>query len=288
MSDFSDIRLQVPEQAGGVRLDTFLAEQTSFSRRRLRRAIDEGGIYINKKRCRKAGQQLKGGESLRIVILENETLTPFQPDQLLWQQNGLYLIHKRSGQYSQEALHRSMGTLPHELASYLAMKPAEAKQLRPVHRLDRGTSGLLLLSSNPKLLQHLQAHWQQQVSKSYLAVVEPAPKWNTQHIELAIGKSRDEAGRYHIEKTGRPCLTDAEVIEHRGYRALLKLVPHTGRTHQLRIHLAALGCPILGDTRYGGKKHSRLMLHAHTLCVQPPALSTTHEWKTDPEEDWIW
>ncbi len=157
-----------------------------------------------------------------------------------------------------------------------------------MHRLDRGTSGLLLFCDHPTLLRHLQAHWGECVEKQYLAVVEPAPAWRHEYIRLPISRRPDKLGRYHIDEKGRACETRAEVVERRGTRALVCLEPRTGCTHQLRVHMAACGCPILGDTRYGGATHPRLMLHAHRLCVQPAALPTTHAWQVEPEEDWRW
>ncbi|OIO71615.1 MAG: pseudouridine synthase [Zetaproteobacteria bacterium CG_4_9_14_3_um_filter_49_83] len=275
-----------------IRLDKALAEFTPLSRRRIRQAIDDGGVYINNQRCRTAGRMLKGREKLRILTLDEEVLIPFVgEEQLLWQQNGLYLIHKRSGQYAQEALHRSKGTLPDELARFLAIPPLRAKYLRPVHRLDRGTSGLMLFSEHPAQLQHLQQHWHSHVQKRYLAWVSPAPSWDEQNIELAISKQRDTLGRYHTDPENGPlsraCSTTAMVRQRLEDRALLELIPHTGRTHQLRVHLQALGCPILGDSRYGGKRHSRLMLHAYALKIHTPALPETMEWTAEPEGDWL-
>jgi len=295
-SQFQDLQALAGKAQHGMRLDQALADLLQLSRRRSRRAIDEGGVYLNRKRCRTAGRTLKTGDRLRIILLDGEKLVPFSPDQLIWQQPPLYLIHKRSGQYAQEALHRSRGTLPDELARHLKLTPLQATELRPVHRLDRGTSGLMLFSADPARLQLLQKHWHTDTRKQYLAVVEPAPSWDTRHITVAINKQRDKRGRFHISEQGRACETDAEVIERRGKRALLKLIPHTGRTHQLRIHLAALGCPILGDMRYGGKAHRRLMLHAEKLCIkqlhlhhmQQPARPDYLTWNTPPEEDWQW
>jgi len=290
-SGYQDLRAVVDKAQQGKRLDQALAELLQLSRRRSRRAIDEGGVYLNRKRCRTAGRALKNGDSLRVVLLEDEKLTPFSPDQLIWQQPPLYLIHKRSGQYSQEALHRSRGTLPDELARHLNLTPIQAADLRPVHRLDRGTSGLMLFSADPIQLQLLQKNWHSCTTKSYLAVVQPVPDWDSKHITLAIDKQRDQRGCFHVSGQGRACETDAQVIERRENRALIRLIPHTGRTHQLRIHLAALGCPILGDMRYGGKVHRRLMLHAEKLSIkaeQLSALPSTITWNAPPQEDWQW
>ncbi|MDX8403477.1 MAG: RluA family pseudouridine synthase [Mariprofundaceae bacterium] len=288
MINFQDYSLTVPDQLEAPRLDHFLAENLPLSKHRICQAINEGGVYVNKKRCQKETLQLCANETVRIVMLDHETLVPFSERQIIWQHPPFFLIHKKSGQYAQEALHRSKGTLPEELSKHLKLMPRETGNLRPVHRLDRDTSGLMLFCSDPKQLQQIQSLWQSHVKKSYLAVVSPGPDWDRKRITLPIGKRRDRQGRYHVDKTGRACDTEAEVIQREGKKALLQLTPHTGRTHQLRIHLSHLGCPILGDNRYAGEKHPRLMLHAHRLCVQVPALSKNHEWKVDPEEDWQW
>jgi len=286
--NFQDMRAIATPTQHQQRLDQGLAQLFNLSRRRSRRAIDEGGVYLNQKRCRTAGRMLKCGDKIRVVLLEKETLVPFEEKQLVWQKEPLYLLNKQSNQYAQEALHRSRGTLPYELAQHLNLTSQQATGLRPVHRLDRGTSGLMLFSSDAKVLQNIQTNWHQCSFKSYLAVVEPAPSWDQQMITLAIENKRDKRGRYHVSEHGRSCKTEAEVIQRQGNRALLKLIPHTGRTHQLRIHLAALGCPILGDIRYGGKAHRRLMLHAESLRIIKPALSQDMAWHAAPGENWQW
>jgi len=288
---FEDIKLNIPNEQGGQRLDSALAAISTFSRRRLQRAIDEGGVYVNKKRCRKAGRIIQGGEKIRLVMLDGETLNPFTADQIIWQEKSWTLVHKRVNQYAQEALHRSKGTLPYELGMHLKLKPVETKQLRPVHRLDRGTSGLMMFSHDPKALQHLQQHWHQAVDKVYMAVVSPAPDWTSKLIEGPISAKADRAGRYHVNDDGRVCKTEAFVLEVKDNKALLKLIPHTGRTHQLRVHLAHLGYPIVGDARYGGKKQQRMMLHAQTLRIKGYAMRSKHpqhEWIVEPEGDWTW
>jgi len=291
MSDinaFIDLKGIVTAPLAGQRFDQGLAELFRLSRRRTRRAIDEGGAYLNGKRCRTAGRKLCRDDKIRLVMLDGEQLIPFTAAQLIWQQPPLYLIDKKSGQYAQEALHRSRGTLPDELARHLQLTPAAAAGLRPVHRLDRDTSGLMLFSASAAMLQHLQANWHDAVDKRYLAIVSPAPDWDNQRIRLAIERNRDDHGRYHVSPGGRACDSEARVLERRDNRALLELIPHTGRSHQLRVHLSALGCPILGDSRYGGKPHPRLMLHAESLCIRPPALPEIHQWNQPPEENWQW
>ncbi len=287
---FEDIRLHLPNTQAGQRLDTALAAISVLSRRRLQRAIDEGGVYINKKRCRKAGRVVQGGEKVRIVLLDDEVLVPFDEAQILWREQAWVLLHKKAGQYAQEALHRSKGTLVYELAMHLRLKPAQTKLLRPVHRLDKGTSGLMLFCYDPKALQRLQQAWQQAVQKEYIAVVSPVPNWQETTIEAPLSAKADHRGRYAVHSQGKAAKTDASVIQVQGDKALLRLIPHTGRTHQLRIHLSHLGFPILGDTRYGGKKHHRMMLHAKGLRIQGAAMGLKADvsWEAEPQGDWAW
>ena len=291
MAKFEDIKLVIPPEAGGQRLDSALAVCSEFSRRRIQKAIDDGGVYVNKKRCRKAGRLVQGSEKVRIVMLDDEELTPFTADQIIWQEKSWTLVHKKANQYSQEALHRSKGTLVYELSMFLKLKPVETKLLRPVHRLDKGTSGLIMFSHDPKALQHLQHHWHQAVEKEYVAIVSPVPDWTEKRIEAPISARADKAGRYHVDEAGKGCDTEAFVLEVRDNQALIRLVPHTGRTHQLRVHLAYLGYPIVGDTRYGGKKGKRMMLHAKTLKIKGYAMRSKepqHIWNVEPEGDWTW
>lgn len=268
------------------RLDQRLAEYIPLSRRRIRQAIDDGSVYVNRKRCRKAGKMMRGGEGVRLLILEEEQLVPFKAEQLLWQSKGLILIHKRCGQYSQEALHRSKGTLPDEISRFLQLPTTSA--VRPVHRLDRGTSGLMLLSSSPEQLQQLQTRWRAEVQKSYLGIIAATPEWSNQRISTAISPRRDPRGRYPISAHGRACDTEVIRLQQHAEHSLLQLIPHTGRSHQLRVHLASIGCPLLGDSRYGGKKAPRLMLHAHTLHFPLPDTTNIQHWTVEPEDDWLW
>jgi len=290
VASFEDIKLNIPADQAGQRLDTALAAVSVLSRRRLQRAIDEGGVYINKKRCRKAGRILMGGESARIVLLDGEELVPFSPEQIIWQHASWVLVHKKSGQYAQEALHRSKGTLPYELSMSINLTPVQVKLLRPVHRLDKGTSGLMMFCFDPLALQRLQQYWKTAVKKEYLAVVSPVPDWTELRISSPLSATCDRLGRYHVDPKGKASETDAYVVKTRGDKALLRLVLHTGRTHQLRVHLSSTGFPIVGDSRYGGAKAKRLMLHARALSIEAFAMRLTEQqtWQVEPEDDWTW
>ncbi len=282
MLDFS-CRLKPTE---GGRLDHCLAARSGLSRRRVRQAIEDGGVYVDRRRCRKAGRILRGGEHLRLCILEEERLRPLHADQILWRHESLLLLHKRSGQYAQPALHRYKGTLPDELTRHYRLPPGT--RFMPVHRLDRETSGLMLFSHDSSIVQHMQARWHKDVDKSYIGIVSPPPAVSEQRILKPISRRRNAHGCYVVNASGRACDSEFHLLAHDDKRALLHLIPHTGRSHQLRVHMAFIGSPLVGDTRYGGKKASRLMLHACALRFPLPHTHRFQSWNLAPEDDWTW
>ncbi len=286
MKRFEDRRARAGAAEAGLRFDQALAQLLGVSRRKARLAIDLGGAWLNGRRCRMAGRRIRAGDELRLVTLEGEAPPPLSPAQIIWREGPLLALHKRAGQYAQPALHRSKDCLPEALSRLLD----DGNDWQPAHRLDRGTSGVLLFCADKALRDRIQRAWGECARKRYLAVVAPAPDWDEREITLPIGKRRDAQGRYAPDPDGRPCRTRARVIRRKdgGGRALLELVPETGRSHQLRVHLSALGCPILGDGRYGGLPHQRMMLHAEFLALAPPALDAMREWRATPEEDWSW
>ncbi|MBF0282399.1 MAG: RluA family pseudouridine synthase [Zetaproteobacteria bacterium] len=287
MKQFTDFNHRVCD-AQPTCLNRYLANHSPFSQQRIERAIVEGGVYINKKRCDQPETALQMGDQLRMVLLNQEILVPFSHAQLIWVHRDLCMIHKRSGQYAQEALHRARGTLPDEISSYFATLRGIEKNFRPVHRLDRETSGLMLFSANPKQLCQLQTHWQGSANKVYLAVISPAPKWDMQTIDLPLSTKANQKGQYTVDQQGRYATSIVQVLRREQHRALVQLIPKTGRTHQLRVHLSHIGHAIIGDQRYGGESHHRLMLHAHKLNITAPALPQPQQWIAEPEKDWQW
>ncbi|MDX8401303.1 MAG: RluA family pseudouridine synthase [Mariprofundaceae bacterium] len=286
MSDWEDRRGRAGAAEDGLRLDQALAQVFGISRRAARQAIDLGGAWIGHRRCRVAGRRVRQGDALRLVRLLGERHVPLDAAQILWHHGPLLALAKHAGQYAQPALHRSKGCLPDEVGRLFAGEWPGPWQ--PVHRLDRGTSGVMLLCADKVMHERIQRHWRTSARKRYLAVVEPSPGWDERLIRLAIGRKRDALGRFRPDPEGRPSFTRARVLERSDARALIALAPETGRTHQLRVHLAALGCPILGDSRYGGRPHHRMMLHAEHLALAPPALDAAQEWRAPLEEDWSW
>jgi tRNA pseudouridine32 synthase / 23S rRNA pseudouridine746 synthase len=137
------------------------------------------------------------------------------------------------------------------------------------HRLDRDTSGVLVLGRHPKALRRLGALFANgQVEKVYWAIVEGVPELKEGRIELALRKHTQGSGwRIEVDTNGQRAVTDYRVLGEAGGRAWLELKPQTGRTHQIRVHCAAIGCPVAGDPTYGKPGRGPLLLHARSITL---------------------
>jgi 23S rRNA pseudouridine1911/1915/1917 synthase len=151
--------------------------------------------------------------------------------------------------------------------------------IRPglVHRLDRDTSGLMIVAKTQAALSRLSQHFQRRlVEKRYTAVVAGSVEVEELTIDAPVGRDEEARPRWLVTESGKHAETRLRVIERRGARTLVELEPVTGRTNQLRIHCAHVGHPVVGDELYSGEPHARLCLHASRLAFRHPA---TNEWE---------
>jgi 23S rRNA pseudouridine1911/1915/1917 synthase len=150
-----------------------------------------------------------------------------------------------------------------------------------VHRLDRATSGIIIMAKDSATKRLLQKQFQdRKAHKTYLAIVKGTPKHPEAKIDLPIGRNPKKPSSFRVDAKGKPAQTSYRVLASNGAFSVLELKPVTGRTHQLRVHLAYIGCPIVGDTLYDGCKSpiGRMCLHALSLEITiPPSLRTTFE-----------
>jgi tRNA pseudouridine32 synthase/23S rRNA pseudouridine746 synthase len=144
---------------------------------------------------------------------------------------------------------------------------------RAVHRLDLGASGVMLFARTPRALRILSGQFAKRLTeKRYVALVAGAPPAEAGRIDWPLRADWPNRPRQMIAEDGKPALTEWRLIAREGAAARVALIPHTGRSHQLRVHMAALGCPLLGDPLYGDAASApRLMLHAESLGVRHPA-----------------
>jgi 23S rRNA pseudouridine1911/1915/1917 synthase len=273
------------------RLDVFLVNrERDMSRSALQRLIELGRIRINDQIV-KPSHKIKPGDKITMDVpkpepleLKGETI----PLEVLFEDDHILVLNKPAGIVVHPAPGNWTGTLVNALLHHFQTSGGTVSTIggkeRPglVHRLDKDTSGVMVIAKTDQAHRHLAAQFKQHtITRVYEALVWGIPKRGHGLIELAIGRDSKERKKFSA-RTSRPkeSVTEYKVNRRFGKTvAHVLLYPRTGRTHQLRVHLAALGHPILGDPTYGGRKVCsldgmgipRVMLHARTLGFHHPS-----------------
>ena len=261
----------VPMDASGERLDRFLATHLG-SRAAAARAVDRGALVDGRPRPR--SHRLEGGE--RVELPPDEAPVPAPPPgpppAVIWQDEHLAVVDKPAGLVVHPGAGRATGTLVDLLAGFVA--GGEPGRLGIVHRLDRDTSGLLVVARSEEAHRRLSALVRgRALERTYLALVRGRPASRAGRIEAPIGRDRDDPTRFSLDTdTPREAVTHFEVAEPLGRHTLLRVRLETGRTHQIRVHLAAIDLPVIGDTVYGVPEPAlgRQFLHATRLAFPHP------------------
>ena len=255
----------------GARLDTFVAEAVEdVSRSRAARLIQDGQVTVNG-RTAAPSRRLRGGDIVRGQIpgVAQELAPEPGPLDRLLMTDGFVAVDKPAGMVIHPGAGASRGTLAHRLLAHYPELVAVGHPRRPgiVHRLDKDTSGVVMIARTPAMYAHLvRAFEQRAVRKRYLLIVRGSPDPPRGQIDAPIGRHPTHRTRMAVARRGRPAVTDYRVLNFSGGMALVEARPATGRTHQIRVHLAAIGHPILGDATYGEPAQApRTMLHAWTL-----------------------
>ncbi|HET8720952.1 MAG TPA: RluA family pseudouridine synthase [Nitrospira sp.] len=273
------------------RLDVFLVNrEREMSRSRLQRLIELGRIRINDQVVRPS-QKIKPGDKITMDVPKAEPLElqgEAIPLEVLFEDDHVLVLNKPPGIVVHPAPGNWTGTLVNALLHHFQVSGGTVSSVggkeRPglVHRLDKDTSGVMVIAKTDQAHRHLCAQFKQHtIRRMYEAIVWGVPKRGHGTIELAIGRDSRERKKFSA-RTARPKLAITEYAVDRRFAkaaAHLLLYPQTGRTHQLRVHLASLGHPILGDSTYGGQKVlsvngldvPRVMLHARILGFRHPA-----------------
>jgi 23S rRNA pseudouridine1911/1915/1917 synthase len=240
------------------RLDRAVARAAVVSRTAARARIAAGAVFLNGRRCKVASRLVRPGDRLRVGSPVAAAAPPALP--ILFDAHGVLAIDKPAGMPSAPTREAAAGT-----ALALLQAQRGGGRLWLVHRLDAPVSGVLLVATTRAAAAALSAAFRdRQVEKTYLALVDGVPAADAGVVDQPLVAER---GRARIDPCGRPARTSWRVAERRGATTLLVVVPSTGRLHQIRAHLAALGHPIVGDRRYGGSPAPRLMLHAHAVAL---------------------
>ncbi|MBI5839084.1 MAG: RluA family pseudouridine synthase [Chloroflexi bacterium] len=281
MSDRVEVFSYEEEKAG--RLDKFLVERLpEFSRSRLQGLIADGLVDVDDQPAKKAGQAIERGQKIIVRIppaAPSGLIAEDIPLDIVFENGDLLVVNKPAGMVVHPAAGHASGTLVNAVLGYDPDIEGIGGEERPglVHRLDKETSGLIVLAKNDQSHNWLQEQFRlRKVEKTYLALVDGRPPTPTGRVEAAIGRDPSHRKKMAVvsEKKGREAISEYKTVENFTEHTLLEFHPLTGRTHQIRLHCAFLGCPIVGDEVYGRKNPSieigRHFLHAYRLKIILP------------------
>ena len=252
-----------PEHAG-VRLDTYLASQIEgWSRARLQKLIESEDVLVNGK-VSKPSYKLRDGDDLEVDLTATPVLT-FAPENIpidiVYEDETLVVVNKPAGLVVHPAAGTPSGTLANALAYHFQHLPSGGTGVRPgiVHRLDRDTSGLLVVAKTEVALENLSDQFRdRKVFKSYVALVHGRVLANSGKIDQPLARDPSNRTRMAVVRGGRSALTLYRVRQSFDRFTLLDVELKTGRTHQIRVHLAWLKHPVVGDETYGGGRDNTI------------------------------
>jgi len=275
----------------GARLDKYVGEKyPELSRTQAQKLIAGGYITVND-RPAKAGLKLDVGDRVNIIIPPPTPLAPEAiPLSIIYQDNDLLVVDKPAGLTIYPAPGHPSHTLVNAILSYLPDLLEGGNSLRPgiVHRLDKDTSGLMVVAKNSPAQENLISQFKaRSVVKTYLVLVKGHLTPEHGIIEAPIGRDPRNRKRMAVVAEGREARTQYHVVKYAGNYTLLEVRPETGRTHQIRVHLSAIGFPVAGDKIYGVKSAylSRQFLHASRLGFHLPSTSEYVEFTSDLPPD---
>ena len=276
----------ISDMQQGLRLDVVLAETTKplESRANIQRSIRAGLISINGITTTRSSTKVISGQIIRVKPPKDYLAPAITPSELslniVFEDDDIAIIDKPSGM----VVHSGAGHLTDTMANAAVTRWPKISSVgdtdRPgiVHRLDRDTSGLLIIALNPTAYNNLTLMIKKhEIERIYTALVHGHPKSSTGTIDAPIGRDPHHRTRQAVNAGGRPALTHYEVIREIGQFSFIKVRLETGRMHQIRVHMTAIGHPIAGDQTYGKREGianlSRQFLHASKLTFNHPISS---------------
>ncbi len=266
------------------RLDSFLATEKAFlSRAKVQKAIEDGLVSVNESVCRKPAERVQEGDLVAVQetdrVVESPVVSTDLRLEVLYEDDACLVLNKPAGYavHPGAAMDPREVTILHGIAFLFAQRslPFSASTVL-VHRLDKETTGCLLVAKTPEAQLRLQSQFETRtVEKIYLALVAGVPVHQTATVDSPIGRSPTDRTKMSIRGVGtvREAQTTYRVLDAHGHVALLECHLHTGRTHQIRVHLQSIGHAILGDSTYSSPQAERLNdeLAVQNLCL--------HSWK---------
>lgn len=280
------------------RLDKYLVScLPEFSRARIQGLISDGFVSINGVSAKKAGQVIEDGDDIEVRVpppVPSGLVAEDIPLNIVFENDDLIVVNKPAGMVVHPAAGHYSGTLVNAVLGYDPDLEGIGGEERPglVHRLDKETSGLIILAKNERAHNWLQDQFRlRKVEKTYLALVDGKPPTPAGRVEAAIGRDPSHRKKMAIVSPGkgREAVSEYKTLESFKNHTLLEFHPHTGRTHQIRLHCQFLGCPIVGDSVYGKRSTTvsidRHFLHAFRLKIILPGEKSPRMFEADlPEE----
>lgn len=273
------IHIKVEKLEAGKRIDTYIPSKSEYSRAMIQKMMDNGNILVNGKKV-KVSYKVQADDEITIkeqaakeISLEAQDI----PIEVLYEDNDIIVVNKPKGMVVHPANGNPDGTLVNAIMSICKDSLSGiGGEIRPgiVHRLDKDTSGALIVAKNDKahikMSEQIKNH---EVEKTYIALVKGFVKENEATIDMPIGRSLKDRKKMAVRKEGKNAVTHFKVIERFPNYTLLEVKIETGRTHQIRVHLSEIGYPIVGDEVYSNGKNE---WNIHGQCLHAKSLKFKH------------
>ncbi|MCK5387670.1 MAG: RluA family pseudouridine synthase [Candidatus Izimaplasma sp.] len=286
------LKLKIEEAQNLERIDKLLSELLEFSRSKVQAMIKDGSILVNEITV-KANYKVKINDEITVEeMVEREIeLQPEDIDiDIVYQDDDLLIVNKDYDLVVHPGAGNPSGTLVNALLYHVKDFKAIKGEIRPgiVHRIDKETSGLLVVAKTDKALADLSDQMKNKtVTRKYIALVEGVIPHNLGKINAPIGRDPKNRQRMSVTEKGKTSVTNFKVIKRYAKHTLIECVLETGRTHQIRVHLAYIDHPVVGDPKYGRRKTETTygqFLHAKTLGFIHPATKEYIEFDSDLPE----
>lgn len=284
--------MELTIRCSGTRLDKALADLTELSRSQANEEIKKGTVLVNGKPA-KAKYAVKEGDVITYEVPEEIVLDYIAEDiplDIVYEDSDVAVINKPQGMVVHPSAGHASGTLVNALMYHMSDLSSINGVVRPgiVHRIDKDTSGLLMIAKNDEAHQALAQELKDKKSlRQYIAIVHGNLPNDRGVIEAPIGRSEKDRKKQAVTAKGKPALTRFQVLERFGDFTLVELTLETGRTHQIRVHMAYIGHPLAGDPAYGPRKTlagQGQFLHAKTLGFTHPRTGETLQFSVEAPE----
>ncbi len=292
-----EIRKLINED-GAQRLDKFIASRLpEFSRSRLQNLIQDGLVTINGQTAIKNGQIILSGDHIEVSIPPAAPVG-LQPEaiqlDIVFENDDLIIINKPAGMVVHPSAGHESGTLVHAVLAHAPQIEGIGGEIRPgvVHRLDKDTSGLIVVAKNDRSMRWLQDQFKRRkVDKTYLALLDGKPPTPVGRVEVPVGRDPSHRKKMAVLPAGkgRDAISEYTTVKSFKHHTLVQVKILTGRTHQIRLHMAFIKCPLVGDRLYGHRHSSlpieRQFLHAFRLCITLPGEKEPRTFEAGLPED---